>query len=169
MAPLLDFLRGHFISVVVSTLVVFSAMLLISPSLSPLVLVPNLMNAWNPIVRDVRTGVSYRGTFSNGVEQFQNIFYAEDTSGSNRFAPPVPYMPARVFGFATSKALVTAKQANNGLRDQRAAFDWVHDNIKAFGGDPSNVIAIGQSVGASSIALHLVSSGTRGVPFQKAM
>jgi len=28
-----------------------------------------------------------------------------------------------VFGFATSKALIAAKQAINGLRDQRAAFD----------------------------------------------
>ena len=46
----------------------------------------------------------------------------------------------------------------------------VRDNIEAFGGDPGNVVAIGQSVGASSIALHIVSYlGKRGVPFQKAM
>ena len=46
----------------------------------------------------------------------------------------------------------------------------VHDNIKAFGGDPENVSAVGQSVGASSIGLHLISyHGKRGVPFQKAM
>lgn len=46
----------------------------------------------------------------------------------------------------------------------------VRNNIGAFGGDPGNVIAVGQSVGASSIALHTISySGTRGVPFQKAM
>lgn len=46
----------------------------------------------------------------------------------------------------------------------------VRNNIEAFGGDPGNVVAIGQSVGASSIALHLLSyPGTRGVPFQKAM
>ena len=46
----------------------------------------------------------------------------------------------------------------------------ISDNIGAFGGDPGNVVALGQSVGASSIGLHLVSySGTRGVPFQKAM
>ena len=46
----------------------------------------------------------------------------------------------------------------------------VRENIGTFGGDPDNVVAVGQSVGAASIALHLVSySGTRGVPFQKAM
>ena len=46
-----------------------------------------------PNVTNPRTGVSYRGTIADGVEHFQNIFYAEDTSGLNRFAPPVPYTP----------------------------------------------------------------------------
>ena len=46
----------------------------------------------------------------------------------------------------------------------------VRDNIGAFGGDPENIVAIGQSVGASSIGLHIVSyEGKQGVPFQKAM
>ena len=44
-------------------------------------------------VTNAQTGVSYRGTSVNGVEHFQNIFYAEYTSGSRRFAPPVPYVP----------------------------------------------------------------------------
>ncbi|KAI4203002.1 MAG: hypothetical protein LQ350_002219, partial [Teloschistes chrysophthalmus] len=79
----------------VPTLVILVAMLLKPSSLSPLLWLSNLVNAANPIVRDIRTGVSYRGTSSNGVEQYQNIFYAADTSGSNRFAPPMPYMPAK--------------------------------------------------------------------------
>lgn len=37
-------------------------------------------------------GITNRKT---GVEHFRNIFYAEDTSGPNRFAPPVPFLPAR--------------------------------------------------------------------------
>lgn len=46
----------------------------------------------------------------------------------------------------------------------------VHDNIATFGGDPDNIVAVGQSVGASSIVLHIVShDGKLGVPFQKAM
>lgn len=68
--------------------------------------------------------------------------------------------------------------------------DWpgVRDNIETFGGDPSRgtatklylqqartanvaiVTAIGQSVGASDIGLHLTSfNGTKGVPFRRAM
>lgn len=46
-----------------------------------------------PFVTNYHTGVSYQGTSADGVEQFQSIFYAEDTSGTNRFAPPVPYLP----------------------------------------------------------------------------
>ena len=46
-----------------------------------------------PVVINERTNVSHRGTSMRGVEQFQNIFYGEDTSGANRFALPVPYMP----------------------------------------------------------------------------
>lgn len=45
------------------------------------------------LVTNPHTGVSYRGTAVNGVELFQNIFYAEDTSGLNRFAPPIPFTP----------------------------------------------------------------------------
>ena len=50
--------------------------------------------ASSPFVTNKDTGISYNGTSANEVDQFQSIFYAEDTSGANRFAPPVPYLPA---------------------------------------------------------------------------
>ena len=73
-------------------------MLLNSSSLSPFVFLGNFatqFDASNPIVINARTAVSYHGISTNGIEHFQNIFYAEDTSGANRFAPPVPYTPPR--------------------------------------------------------------------------
>ena len=222
-----------------------------------------------PIAKNDRLNVSYRGVTSHGIEHFYNIFYAEDTSGPNRFAPPVRFAPTSgaiidasapgafcaqgigdaafpftsptrnisenclslrvsrprgiktgsrlpvvvwihgggsalgtaydqlyepdglirqakkngqpilfvamnyrlgIFGFATNKSLREKKHTNVGLRDQRAAFEWVKDNIAFFGGDPDNVTAMGQSVGASAIGLHLTSfKGKQGVPFHKAI
>ena len=44
-------------------------------------------------VTDTRTNISYLGITVKNVEHFQNIFYAKDTSGSSRFAPPIPHLP----------------------------------------------------------------------------
>ncbi len=41
---------------------------------------------------------------------------------------------------------------NLGLADQIAAFRWIRRSIKAFGGDPARVTAIGQSAGAFTVA-----------------
>ena len=57
---------------------------------------------------------------------------------------------------------------NEGLLDQVAALEWVHDNIKAFGGDPDNITAFGFSAGGMSIGCLMGMPAARG-RFHKAI
>ena len=59
----------------------------------------------------------------------------------------------------TGDAAVTP---NLGMLDQVQTLRFVQDNIAAFGGDPNHVTIVGQSAGASSVGLHLVSEKSAG-------
>ena len=76
------------------------------------------------------------------------------------------------FGWLAHPALAegssNSRIANYGMMDQIAALRWVHENIRAFGGDPNNVTLFGASSGATSVALLMLCEQSRDL-FQKAI
>lgn len=53
---------------------------------------------------------------------------------------------------------VDGLEGNYGILDQQLALQWVQDNVSGFGGDPSLVTIFGESAGAMSVGLHLLSA-----------
>jgi para-nitrobenzyl esterase len=77
-----------------------------------------------------------------------------------------------IFGFLAHPGLTAEQEhhfsGNYGMLDQIEALRWIKENVAAFGGDPDNVTVFGDSSGAATISLLMVSPLTEGL-FQKAI
>ena len=75
-----------------------------------------------------------------------------------------------VFGFMNFAAIDSAFEDTGylGIKDQIAALTWIKENISEFGGDPDNVTVFGESAGAISAMLLMVTPAAKNL-FQKAI
>jgi acetylcholinesterase/cholinesterase len=90
-----------------------------------------------------------------GVMLYDGSFIANLT---NLIVVTVNYRLASM-GFTVTENL----NGNFGISDQRLALIWVQQNIKAFGGDSNSVTIWGQSAGAGSVHIHMISPASRGL------
>ena len=70
-----------------------------------------------------------------------------------------------IFGFMNFAAIDSSFEDSGylGLKDQIAALQWVKENIAEFGGDPDNITVFGESAGAASAMLLMVTPAAQGL------
>jgi len=93
-----------------------------------------------------------------------NIQYPGHFLAARDIIVVVPNYRLGVFGYASTPDKAIA--GNMGMLDQVMALQFVKDNIANFGGLPNRVTIFGQSAGASSAALHMISPLSRGLYYQ---
>lgn len=69
---------------------------------------------------------------------------------------------ATILGFLSLEDSSLGVPGNAGMKDMVMALKWVQNNIKEFSGDPNNVTIFGESAGAVSVNLLMLSPMARG-------
>ena len=82
-------------------------------------------------------------------------------TNNNGFISVIIQYRLGAFGFLSSEDVKKNGKVNAGLLDQHLALQWVRNNIKKFGGDPTKVTLAGESAGAGSVLLQAMAYGGR--------
>lgn len=93
----------------------------------------------------------YGGGFSTGGEDVPYQIPAQWVNRSPNHVVVSFNYRLNIYGFPGALGL---KDQNLGLLDQRAAVEWVKNNIAEFGGDPDKMVIWGQSAGAASVDFY---------------
>ena len=115
------------------------------------------LNVWVPYPRPTNAPVLlwiFGGSFISGVDSL-DVYDGKTLVAEEGVI--VVSMNYRVGALGFLAMDDSSAPGNMGLRDQALAMQWVQQNIGVFGGDPNQVTLFGESAGAASIGLHLVS------------
>ncbi|XP_023651341.1 bile salt-activated lipase [Paramormyrops kingsleyae] len=129
------------------------------------------LNIWIPQGTQVSTGLPvmifiYGGGFlmggSQGPNFLDNYLYdgTEIAHRGNVIVVTINYRVGTLGFLSTGDA---SGPGNYGLWDQHAAIAWVYRNIKAFGGDSSNISIFGESAGAASVNFQILTPHNKGL------
>ncbi|KAF2497874.1 alpha/beta-hydrolase [Lophium mytilinum] len=113
-----------------------------------------------PVVVFIHGGGLHQGSAS---DERYNLTYIVDRSvkiNKPIIAVSINYRLS-IWGFITGDEAILTGNANLGLRDQRLALRWIHENILEFRGDEQKITIWGQSAGAFSVGAHLTAYGGR--------
>jgi para-nitrobenzyl esterase len=134
-----------------------------------------VLNVWRPVahasrLRPVIVWI-YGGGFVNGGSS-PAVYDGSAFAKAGLVFVSFNYRLGR-FGFFAHPQLTAATPdgealGNYGYLDQIAALQWVKRNIRAFGGDPSQVTVVGESAGGGSVHMLLSHPGAEGL-FARAM
>ncbi|XP_031641012.1 juvenile hormone esterase-like [Contarinia nasturtii] len=119
------------------------------------------LNIYTPVMDDVKVNKNLPVIFNIPGGGFV------DGDGTNQYYGPDFILEQNVvlvtlnyrlgpFGFANFD--LENYTGNMGLKDQREALKWVKKNIKYFGGDPQSLTIFGESAGAASAHLQILSN-----------
>ncbi|GMS82459.1 hypothetical protein PENTCL1PPCAC_4634, partial [Pristionchus entomophagus] len=98
--------------------------------------------------------VVHGGAFAGGSAQGGTPLHIAQNMASKGLVVVLIQYRVGPLGFCTTKDSVLP--GNYGMWDAKMAFEWVRDNIAAFGGNPNDVTAYGGSAGAALIdGMHL--------------
>ncbi|SCU86080.1 LAMI_0D00320g1_1 [Lachancea mirantina] len=108
-----------------------------------------------PVLIYIHGGWLQNGSPSSDAYNAMELFDDEETR--DKFILVTPGYRLNIFGFLSCEELLKedSKGLNVGFWDQRFALEWVHDNIKYFGGNSEKLTLSGLSAGAYSTFFQL--------------
>ncbi|KAI0741844.1 carotenoid ester lipase precursor [Daedaleopsis nitida] len=105
----------------------------------------------------------YGGAFAVGSNAMPAYDGSHVVQRSIDLGEPIIYVAINyrlnIFGFLGGQQVKDVGVGNLGLQDQRASLRWVQKFIPSFGGDPTKVTIWGESAGAISVSLHMLTNG----------